>query len=108
MADEKDLMMEDAPVEYMDLDTIQIPLEDGTEVDCAILEEFEYNDVKYMILAPIDEEANIVDDYFAYRYTEDGEDIILDYIEDEAELALVDEIWAQLQEADAEEDEFEE
>lgn len=91
--------------EYIDIDTIVIPLEDDTEIECAILDEIEYKGKKYMILCEIDEKDICGDETIIYRYEEDGDDLILDYIEDEAELQEVSEYYENML---AEEDDDEE
>ncbi len=82
--------------EYFEIDTIMIPLEDGTEMECAIMDEFEMDGVCYVVLSPIEEGDMISDEQYLYRYAEDGEDMILSYIEDDAELERASEYYASL------------
>ena len=81
--------------EYMDVECITIPLEDGTEMECAILDQFEYEGQGYVLLSPVEGEE-IQEDMFIYRYEEDGDDIIIDYIDDEKELEAVASFYDQL------------
>ena len=74
--------------DYVDVETITIPLADGSDLECAIMDEFEFEGQGYMVLSPIEGEE-IGDDLYLYRCTEDGDDVTLDYIEDEAELERV-------------------
>lgn len=79
--------------DYIDIETIVIPLEDGTELECAIMDEFEMDGQGYMVLSPIEGEE-IGEDLYVYRYTEDGDDVTLDYIDDEEELERVNDFYS--------------
>ncbi|MBR5474927.1 MAG: molecular chaperone TorD family protein [Lachnospiraceae bacterium] len=85
--------------------TILLPNEDGGEDECAILNEFEFEGVSYMVVADI-VEGDIIDESSSeiLRYTEDGEELIVDTIDDEDEYQRVDEFYRALL---AEEDEDE-
>lgn len=94
--------MED--LEYLEVETISIPLEEGGELECAIMDEFEVDGQGYMVLAPFEGDL-IGDDNYLYRFREEGDDLIIDYIEDEAELKEIWGIYEQLiaeEEAEAE------
>ncbi len=86
--------------EMMTVDTIMLPNEDGTEEEYAILDEFKFEENMYMIVAPVD--GDMIDDSTTelFRFREEGEDIILDAIEDEAEFKRVADYYASLPEED--------
>lgn len=71
--------------EYMDVECITIPLADGGEMDCAIIDQFDFEGQGYIVLSPIDDDQ-VGEDMFLYRYEEDGDEIVIDYIDDEDEL----------------------
>lgn len=97
-------------LEYLDVEVINIPLEDGTEMECAIMDQFEVDGQGYIILSPIDGDA-IGEETYLYRYAEDGDDMILDYIDSEEELNEISAIYYEMMdslEEEAEEAEDEE
>jgi len=53
-------------------DTITLTLDDGTELQCIVLEIFTVDDKDYNALQPIEGEED--DNVFLYRYIEEGED----------------------------------
>ncbi len=66
-------------------DFITITLEDGKDVECAILGTFDVEDKEYMALLPIESDEVLV---FSYEITEEQE-LILDPILDEDEFNKV-------------------
>ena len=81
---------------YFEIDTIMIPLEDGSEMECAIMDEFEAEGRNYMVLSPIEEGDEIGEDEYLYRYEEDGDDVILSYIDDDEEMERISELYAEM------------
>lgn len=71
---------------------VTLSLDDGSEVECAVLTIFDVKDQDYIVLLPLDEEGNENADgeVFIYRYneTEDGEPA-LENIEDDDEYEAV-------------------
>ena len=80
---------------FVDVDTIMLPLEDGTEEECAIVDQFEFEGASYLVLSPIVDDM-IEDESFIYRYEEDGDDMILDYIEDEDDYERIAQAYADI------------
>lgn len=74
----------------IEMDVIEIEQEDGTLVECGVQDQFEIDDQEYMVLSPIKED-NFLDDEIVYyfRVAYDGEDMMLEDIEDAKELELV-------------------
>ena len=70
--------------EMMEVETIMLPGEDGKEHEYAILDDFELDGNQYMVISVI-EGDEIAEDMELLRYREDGDDLILDIIEDEEE-----------------------
>lgn len=74
--------------------TVDITLEDGTEVTCAIITILEVEDKDYIVLLPLDENGNNDDgEVWFYGYSENpddpNEEPVLDYIEDDEEYEKV-------------------
>lgn len=100
MAFEDDLTIE--------IDTIEMTMDDGTNQEFAILDDFEFEGKTYMVVSKI-VDNQIEEDFYIYGYKEDGDDLIIDYIEDDDEYNRIGDAYEQLCEADFEEDpEFEE
>lgn len=74
--------------EYDDYETIMVPLENGEDLECAILDQIELDGKSYIAVAPIVDDA-IGDETYVYGYREIGDEIELTYIDDEAELSRV-------------------
>lgn len=53
-------------------DTITLTLDDGTELQCIVLDIFTVDDKDYIALQPIEGEED--DNVFLYRYIQEGED----------------------------------
>jgi len=66
--------------EFMDVETVLIPTDEGDK-EYAILDYFNYNAKKYVIVSPIEGDV-IGDEVELFRYKEQGEKITLDVIED--------------------------
>ena len=82
------LVKEDEP-------TVILTLEDGTELECAVLTIFEVEEKEYMALFPLDGEDDA--DIFLYGYKEIGEDDLeLIYIEDDEEYEKVSDVFDML------------
>lgn len=71
---------------------VTLSLDDGSEVECAILTIFDIGEQNYIVLLPLDEngEENENGDVFIYRYFEDAEgNPSLENIEDDEEYEAV-------------------
>ncbi len=71
--------------------TVTLTLDDGTEMECAIITIFEAGEREYIALLPLDEDGQNDDgEVYLYRYseTEDGEPE-LENIEDDEEYEIV-------------------
>lgn len=65
--------------EHGEMPTIFLTLDDSdTEIECHVITIFPVLDLEYIALIPIDDETVLL-----YEYKEDGEEIILDNIEDD-------------------------
>lgn len=74
--------------------TVTLELEDGTSVTCAIVTILTVNEQDYIVLLPLDDNAENKDgEVWFYRYFEDEDDVNsepeLSYIEDDEEFELV-------------------
>lgn len=70
--------------EMMELETFTLTMDDDTEQDFAILDEFEFEGKMYMVVSRIDGDL-VEEDMVLFRFHEDGEDIIVEYIDDDEE-----------------------
>lgn len=70
--------------EMIEVETVMLPGEDGKEHEYAILDDFELDGKKYMVISVI-EGDEIAEDMELLRYREEGDDMIFDIIEDEEE-----------------------
>lgn len=78
---------------------VTLELDDGTEIECAILTIFEVKDTDYIALIPLDEngEGNEEGEVLIYRYAEDEEgNPALSNIEDDEEYEIVAERFDEL------------
>ncbi|MFB5268050.1 DUF1292 domain-containing protein [Paenibacillus terreus] len=82
---------------------IYIDDEEGNEEEFEVIMKFEVDgsDAKYMMVAPVEPEEDETDVY-AFRYEEDGDDIKLYPITDDAEWEIVEETFNTFVEADDE------
>ena len=76
--------------------TVELELEDGTTVTCAIVTILTVSEQDYIALLPLDESGNNVDgEVWFYRYSENeadpNEEPVLEYIEDDDEYDAVEE-----------------
>ena len=84
---------------------VTLELDDGTEVECAILTIFDVKDIDYIALIPLNEdgEGNEDGEVLIYRYAEDGEgNPSLSNIENDEEYEIVAERFDEI----LDEDEF--
>lgn len=81
-------LLEDEVEEELELETIQVPLSDGTTVLCAIVDEFEIDDEPYMVVCKIEEGNILGEDELYFKVSGEGDDLTLSTIEDEMELAF--------------------
>lgn len=74
--------------------TVELELEDGTNVNCAVITIMTVEQRDYIVLLPIDENGENEDgEVWFYRYSENpddpNEEPVLDYIEDDEEYEKV-------------------
>ena len=74
--------------------TVELELDDGRNVTCAIVTILEVNEKDYIVLLPLDENGQNEDgEVWFYRYSEDENDPnaepVLDFIEDDDEYEAV-------------------
>lgn len=74
--------------------TVELELDDGTNVNCAVITILTVNSKDYIVLLPLNEEGENEDgEVWFYRYSENpddpNEEPVLDYIEDDDEYEAV-------------------
>ncbi|GIO69087.1 DUF1292 domain-containing protein [Paenibacillus cookii] len=86
MANERNLFEEEP-------DIIYIPDDEGNEEEFEVIMKFEVDgsDNKYMMVVPLEAGDEDSDEVYAFRYEEDGDDLKLYMIEDDAEWEIVEE-----------------
>ena len=91
-----------------DYSTINLTLEDGTELHCLVVTIFEVEEQNYICLQPLQENGEEVEEpgLLMYRFAlaEDGSPL-LDEIEDDKEFQLVSKIAMEVLDADEDSDE---
>ena len=88
---------------YHSQDTMTLDLDDGSKVECIVVNVFTVNDRQYIALLPMSEDGSVDDDaqVWLYRFTEMGEgDVQLDQIEDDEEYDLVSDYFDELLDAE--------
>ncbi len=97
------------PVDDNDTDVmVTIELEDGEELDCEILTIFDVDDRDYIVLMPVDENGDPLNDeqVYIYRYTEDEDGSpYLENIETDEEYEAVGKRFDEIQDMASEEEE---
>lgn len=87
-----------------EVDIITITQEDGQEEDFEVISYFENPDtgIKYVFLVPYDEFADEEEeqDVYPFRYTENGDSLILAPVEDDAEWEMLEEVLQTLMDAE--------
>lgn len=89
-------MSEDNNIGFEDENmTVELELDDGTNITCAIITILTVKERDYIVLLPLDENGENEDgEVWFYRYFENEEDVnedpVLEYIEDDAEYELVE------------------
>ncbi len=74
--------------------TVELELEDGSNVNCAVITILTVSSRDYIVLLPLNEKGENEDgEVWFYRYSENpddpNEEPVLDYIEDDAEYEIV-------------------
>lgn len=92
--------------DHDDFDTMTLTLEDGSEVECAIIGIFPVQEKEYIALIPVDEMESEDAEIFLYGFEElsDGE-IELIAIESDAEYEAVTKVFDELMEEEYSDDE---
>lgn len=75
---------------------VTLEMEDGEIVECIVVTIFEVKGKEYAVLMPKDEEDADDPEVVFYRYSEEGEDALLDPIEDDEEYEVVEDAFDEL------------
>jgi Uncharacterized protein conserved in bacteria len=80
-------------MQYEEPEIIYIPDEEGNEEEFEVIMKFELDDSdkKYMMVVPLESNDEEEDEVYAFRYEEDGDDLKLYTIDDDAEWEIVEE-----------------
>jgi uncharacterized protein YrzB (UPF0473 family) len=85
------------PEDEMSFETFILPMEDGTEQEFAILDEFEFEGKGYILVSAV-EDDELSEELVLYNCEYDGDDMIINYIEDEEEYKRVAEAYDAMEE----------
>lgn len=85
------------PEDEMSFETFILPMEDGTEQEFAILDEFEFEGKGYILVSAV-EDDELSEELVLYNCEYDGDDMIINYIEDEEEYRRVAEAYDAMEE----------
>ena len=84
--------------------TVTLSLDNGEELECAVITIFEAGDNDYIALLPLEGEEADEGEVFLYRYSEtDNGEPVLDNIESDEEYDIVSDAFDELVDADDEE-----
>lgn len=75
---------------------VTLEMEDGTQVECIVVTIFEVKGKEYAVLMPADEADDDDPEIVFYRYIEEGEDGILESIDDDEEYEIVEDAFDEL------------
>ncbi|MBR4887961.1 MAG: DUF1292 domain-containing protein [Clostridia bacterium] len=87
------------PEDEMSFETFILPMEDGTEQEFAILDEFEFEGKGYILVSAV-EDDELSEELVLYNCEYDGDDMIINYIEDEEEYKRVAEAYDAMEESE--------
>lgn len=79
--------------EFQEYITFTTTRKDGTEVEMAVIDEFEYERVHYVVGAIIEDETINEDGMYIYRSVINGEDFTVEKIDSEAEYIKIAEAY---------------
>lgn len=76
---------------FSEYSSVTLSLDDGSECECTIIRIFSAGDNQYIALMPMEGEAFDNNEVYLYRYTEKGQEPILENIETDEEYEIVSE-----------------
>ena len=74
-----------------EFETVMLPTEEG-EQECAILDYFTFEDKKYAIVSPVEDDT-VSDSVEIFRYKENGENITFDIVRDKKQFNRIAEAY---------------
>lgn len=84
--------------EYQEYVTFNITAKDGSEVELAVVDEFDFEEKHYIVAAVVQDDVILDEERYIYLGIENGEDFEVEKIESEEEYAKVAEAYLQLEE----------
>lgn len=84
--------------EYQEYVTFNITAKDGSEVELAVVDEFDFEEKHYIVAAVVQDDVILDEERYIYQGIENGEDFEVEKIESEEEYAKVAEAYLQLEE----------
>ena len=84
--------------EYQEYVTFHITAKDGSEVEMAVVDEFDFEEQHYVVGAVVQDDTILDDERYIYLSVEDGEDFNVEKIETEEEYARVAEAYLKMEE----------
>lgn len=84
--------------EYQEYVIFNITAKDGSEVEMAVVDEFDFEEKHYVVGAVVQDDTILDDERYIYLGVEDGEDFSVEKIESEEEYGRVAEAYLQMEE----------
>ena len=84
--------------EYQEYVTFNITAKDGSEVEMAVVDEFDFEEKHYVVGAVVQEDTILDAERYIYLSVENGEDFNVEKIESEEEYGRVAEAYLQIEE----------
>jgi uncharacterized protein YrzB (UPF0473 family) len=93
-------MSNEKPMPMDEPEIIFIKNEEGKDEEYEVVMRFEVEDTghNYMMVVPVESEEDEEEEVFAFRYTEEGDELLLHLIEDDEEWDIVEETFNTLME----------
>ena len=84
--------------EYQEYVIFNITAKDGSEVEMAVVDEFDFEEKHYVVGAVVQDDTILDEERYIYLSVEEGEDFNVEKIETEEEYAKVAEAYLQMEE----------
>ena len=89
--------MENMENEFQEYVTFHVTARDGSDVELAVVDEFDFEEKHYVVGAVVQDDTILDDERYIYLSVEEGEDFNVEKIETEEEYARVAEAYLQME-----------
>lgn len=84
--------------EYQEYVTFNVTAKDGSEVEMAVVDEFDFEEKHYVVGAVVQDDVILDDERYIYLSIIDGDDFNVEKIEEEEEYGRIAEAYLQMEE----------